>query len=82
LTLTYSRENYEQMIARLARRGQNEVTKVYRLMCPGTVDDAVATAILEKQKTEAHLLSALMMLESYRRSGGGELVETVEEDWV
>lgn len=73
LTLTYSRENYEQMIARLARRGQDEVVRVYRIMCPGTVDDAVATAILEKQETENHLLSALMMLESYRKNGSEPL---------
>jgi len=66
LTLTYSRENYEQMIARLARRGQSKVIKVYRLMVPGTVDDAVAEALARKSDNEARLISALQMLESYR----------------
>ena len=66
LTLTYSREFYEQMIARLARRGQKEVIKVYRLMVPGTVDDAVAEALANKAENEARLISALQMLESYR----------------
>lgn len=66
LTLTYSREYYEQMIARLARRGQKNITKVYRLMVPGTVDDAVAEALATKTQNEARLLSALQMLESYR----------------
>jgi SNF2 family DNA or RNA helicase len=66
LTLTYSRELYEQMIARLARRGQEEITKVYRLMVAGTVDDAVAEAVATKAKNEARLISALQMLESYR----------------
>lgn len=66
LTLTYSREYYEQMIARLARRGQKNVTKVYRLMVPGTVDDAVAEALANKAENEARLISALQMLESYR----------------
>lgn len=66
LTLTYSREYYEQMIARLARRGQKNVTKVYRLIASGTVDDAVAEALASKAENEARLISALQMLESYR----------------
>jgi len=66
ITLTYSREYYEQMIARLARRGQKSVTKVYRLIAPGTVDDAVAEALANKAENEARLISALQMLESYR----------------
>ncbi len=66
ITLTYSREYYEQMIARLARRGQTEIIKVYRLMVPGTVDDAVAEALASKAANEARLISALQMLESFR----------------
>lgn len=66
LTLTYSREFYEQMIARLARRGQSKVTKVYRLMATGTVDEAVAEALASKADNEARLITALQMLESYR----------------
>lgn len=68
MSLTYSRENYEQMIARLARRGQKNLIKVYRLMVPGTVDDAVAEALANKASNEARLISALQMLESYRNS--------------
>lgn len=41
--------------------------KVYRLMIPGTADDAVAEAIANKTKNEARLLAALQMLESYRK---------------
>lgn len=66
-TLTYSRESYEQMIARLARRGQRDITRVYRLMVPGTVDDAVATALEAKAANEARLLRALQTLEAYRK---------------
>jgi len=66
LTLTYSREDYEQMIARLDRRGQGSVVTVYRLMVPDTVDYAVATVIEEKKVTEDRLLTALQLLESYR----------------
>lgn len=66
MSLTYSREDYEQMIARLVRRGQHDVVEVHRLMCPGTVDDVVAEVLFEKKSTEQKLLSALMMLESMR----------------
>lgn len=66
MSLTYSREQYEQMIARLARRGQKNVIKIYRLMVPGTVDDAVAEALANKASNEARLITALQMLESFR----------------
>jgi SNF2 family DNA or RNA helicase len=81
-TLTYSREDYEQMIARLARRGQNEVTYVYRLMVPDTVDFAVATVIEEKRETEDRLLSALQLLESYRLGDKKVLKLKQEENWI
>lgn len=80
-TLTYSREDYEQMIARLARRGQSEITYVYRLMCPDTVDYAVATVIEEKKETENRLLTALQLLESYRDGGKTKEVRIVEPDY-
>lgn len=66
ISLTYNREYYDQIIARFARRGQTEVTRVYRLMVPGTVDDAVASALESKAANEARLLSALAMLEKLR----------------
>lgn len=66
LSLTYSREMYEQMIARLARRGQENIIRIYRIMVPGTVDDAVAEALATKSANEARLIAALQMLESYR----------------
>lgn len=80
-TLTYSREDYEQMIARLARRGQEDITYVYRLMCPDTVDYAVATVIEEKRATEDRLLTALQLLESYREKPLKMKTEEVE-DWI
>lgn len=66
VSLTYNREHYDQIIARFARRGQTEITKVYRLMVPGTVDDAVAEALANKAENEARLISALQKLEAYR----------------
>lgn len=67
MSLTYSRESYEQTIARLHRRGQKDVVTVYRLMCPGTVDDVVAEVLEEKRNTEQRLLTALMLLEGNRK---------------
>lgn len=69
LSLTYSREMYEQMIARLARRGQENIIRIYRIMVPGTVDDAVAEALASKAENEQRLIAALQMLESYRKGG-------------
>lgn len=68
ITLTYRRDLYEQMIGRLARRGQKQIIKVYRLMVPGTVDDAVAEALATKAQNESRLIAALQMLESFRGS--------------
>ncbi len=68
MSLTYSREYYEQLIARLARRGQEQLIKVFRLICPGTIDDAVAEALANKASNEARLIAALQMLESYRKA--------------
>lgn len=83
LSLTYSREDYEQMIARLARRGQKDVVMVHRLMCPGTVDDVVAEVLENKRDNERKLLDALLLLESARDAGlEKKMVKTkpVEDD--
>lgn len=66
LTLTYSRELFDQMVARLARRGQSKVVKVIRLLVSGTADDAVCTALERKSTEETRLIKALEMLESFR----------------
>jgi SNF2 family DNA or RNA helicase len=67
-TLTYSREDYEQLIARLVRRGQENFVTVYRLMVESTVDWAVATVIEDKRMIEDRLLTALQLLESCREA--------------
>jgi len=69
MSLIYSHRRYTQMLARLARPGQKCNVDVYRLMCPSTVDDAIATVLEDKRDTEDRLLSALMMLESSRDVG-------------
>lgn len=59
---TYSRENYDQFNARLARRGQDQQTFVYRLTCPGTIDDAVVEVLREKDAGQNALLLAVRNL--------------------
>jgi SNF2 family DNA or RNA helicase len=66
VSLTFSRELYLQMNARLARRGQQNVTTIVRLLCPDTVDEAVVEALREKETDERSLLSALRILESQK----------------
>lgn len=81
MSLTYSRDDYEQTIGRLERRGQDAVVKVWRIVCPDTVDYAVATVVEEKRATEDRLLTALQLLESCRDSG--RKIEFVEEEsWI
>lgn len=58
-TPTWNKEHYEQTIRRLARRGQSEVTTVYRILCSNTIDDAIVTAIGRKTKEENNLLDAI-----------------------
>ncbi len=68
ISLTYNREYYDQTICRFARRGQTEITRVYRLLCPSTVDDAVAEALANKAENESRLIAALQMLEQMRHT--------------
>jgi SNF2 family DNA or RNA helicase len=58
-SLDYSRELYDQMNARVARTGQTSVTKVFRLLSAGTVDDAVADAIRGKGENQSAFLQTL-----------------------
>ena len=59
MSLTYSREYYDQTNARLARKGQKETVQIYRLICPLTVDTAIAAVLEHKGTQQKGLLSAL-----------------------
>lgn len=60
---TWSRENYDQLNARLARQGQkNAPVTVTRILCPGTMDDAVVETLRNKDTEQRALLSALKNL--------------------
>lgn len=58
-TLPWSRELFDQMNARVARKGQTRISKIYRLLSPGTMDDAVAEALKQKGDNQSQLLDAL-----------------------
>ena len=58
-TPTYSNETYNQLNARLARKGQNEVTTVYRLLVKDSIDEAAVEACRHKDHSEKALLAAL-----------------------
>lgn len=58
-TLPWSPELYDQFNARVARRGQEAVTTIYRLMTKDTVDYAVAESLRSKDTEQNALLDAL-----------------------
>lgn len=62
-TLTYSPEEYKQCNARVARTGQGATTKVFHLMVPGTIDDAVLAALESKDQVESGLWKTLTNLQ-------------------
>ncbi len=66
-SLTYSNETYVQTNARLIRTGQTAETIIYRIICPGTIDDAVAEALRDKSDTQTGMLHAVRALQ--RMSG-------------
>jgi SNF2 family DNA or RNA helicase len=62
-TPPYSRELWDQFNARLARTGQQHETLIYRLLCPGTIDDAAAEALREKGLGQSAFLLAIRNLQ-------------------
>jgi len=55
----WSRELYDQFCGRLARKGQDLVPRVYRLLAPGTMDDCVAEALRTRGDSQAEMMSVL-----------------------
>lgn len=62
-TLSYSNETYLQTNARLVRTGQSFETIIYRIIATGTIDDAVAEALREKDGRQQGLFAALKALQ-------------------
>jgi SNF2 family DNA or RNA helicase len=65
-TPTWSRELYDQTNARLARRGQNKVVTVHRILARNTVDYAVTEALRRKDEGQQKLLDALKIWKRLR----------------
>jgi superfamily II DNA or RNA helicase len=65
-SLTYSHETYVQTNARLIRTGQQAETLIYRIIAPGTIDDAVAEALRDKSDTQSGMLHAVRALQLMR----------------
>lgn len=63
---TWSREYYDQANARVARKGQTEIPRVYRLLCSGTMDDVVVEVLREKDLGQKAMLE---ILTNFRRQG-------------
>lgn len=59
--LTWSLELYQQANERLNRPGQQNVCRVYHLICKGTHDDRVLQALKNKDKGQAAALEALRL---------------------
>lgn len=64
---TWSREQYDQFNARVARKGQGKVPQVFHLSCPDTADEAVAEALRMKGEGQTALLAALKSLQEMRK---------------
>ena len=58
-SLTWSREMYDQVIARLYRQGQTERVFVHRVVVPDTVDMTICYALDHKKSISDALLDAL-----------------------
>lgn len=58
-SLPLSREQYDQLIARLSRTGQKELVQVYRLICPNTIDEAIAETLRQKEGETTALKTTL-----------------------
>jgi len=56
---TYSREQYDQLNGRLARSGQKNQVHVARLICPGTINDAVVEALRQRGDDQRALMDTL-----------------------
>lgn len=58
----YSRELYDQLNGRVVRQGQTKLSKIVRILCPGTIDDAVIETLHERGLGQRALLVALRNL--------------------
>lgn len=72
-TPTWSREDYDQANSRVARRGQDAITRIYRLLTRDTTDETVAEALRARDAEQSALLEALKLWRQMRQEGGNLL---------
>jgi SNF2 family DNA or RNA helicase len=63
---TWSRELYDQFNGRVARKGQTGVPRIYRLVCPGTIDDVVIETLRVRGEGQGVMLE---LLTNFRQQG-------------
>lgn len=63
-TPSFSLRDTQQTEARLHRTGQTEPVKVYRLLCPDTIDEKVVEALKAKDRGQNTLMTALRYLQN------------------
>lgn len=61
---TWSRELYDQFNARVARKGQDKVPQIYRILCPDTMDEVVVESLRDKGEGQNAMLR---IMSNYRR---------------
>jgi SNF2 family DNA or RNA helicase len=57
--LTWSLEQYKQLIGRIYRQGQKNAVTVHHIIAKGTIDQRVLTVLRQKDATQQDLLDAL-----------------------
>lgn len=58
-SLTYSWEDYDQLVRRVYRQGQTQRVFVYRIIARDTVDEAIVDTLSAKRRTQNALFDAL-----------------------
>lgn len=67
-SVPWSGETYPQFNARLVRRGQTEEVRIYRLVCPDTVDEAIIEAHDNKGHNQGELMRVLRNLKMMQQT--------------
>jgi SNF2 family DNA or RNA helicase len=61
---TWSRELYDQFNARLARKGQDKEPLLYRILCSGTIDEAIVQTLRERGDDQREMADVML---NYRK---------------
>jgi SNF2 family DNA or RNA helicase len=56
---TWSRELYDQFNARVARKGQTQEPRLYRILAKGTIDEAIVETLRERGDAQHEMLRVM-----------------------